>query len=80
MHWPPQITMNCIVATSAAGSEEGAVDLPGAEARSKAPDVLERRFCAVGIGGIGMKGRHSRMLIGGTSYFPAINPGTYLDT
>ena len=29
--------------TSATSSEEGAVDLPGAKARSEAPDVLNRR-------------------------------------
>ena len=49
--------VNCMVVTSAAGSEEGAVDLPGAEARSKAPDVLKGRFSAVGIGGMGMNER-----------------------
>ena len=29
-----------VMCTGAASSEEGAVDLPGAEARSQAPDVL----------------------------------------
>ena len=41
--------MNYMVGTSATGSEEGAVDLPGSEARSEAPDVLKGIFSAVGI-------------------------------